>query len=311
MIRLMIILVLALSSSTVFADSFSGRFVGDLDGDRYTLSMQKNADGSYAGVIEAGGERVRLVGLLRGQQLIGTIYEEGDSYGFTASVQSGGGLLLTDEDGESVAFSREGSTVDSASRQPSSPATVQSSAVGSSDYSSASAIEGVSKVYINRIALKADRLSALQSQYGVRIQSGRYWYDARSGAWGLENGPTVGFIQAGLNLPGPMPASISGGGTHIFINGREIHPIDQRGLQALFGVTYPGRYWLDARGNLGLENGPALVNIAAQIRQNQARQSGSVTHGYNSGYGARGTLGGGMYSGRTASGKSVFWYPGM
>jgi len=36
----------------------------------------------------------------------------------------------------------------------------------------------------------------------------------------------------------------------------------------------------------------------------------SVTHGYGTS-GARGTVGGGMYSGRTATGKSVFWYPGM
>jgi hypothetical protein len=153
--------------------------------------------------------------------------------------------------------------------------------------------------------------------YQTRIGKGRYWYDKRCGAWGVENGPTVGFIMAGLDLPGPMPADISGGGTGIFINGREIHPMDQQGLQQLFGITYRGRYWLDAQGNLGVEGGPALVNIVAAIQDAQRRQAGgSTTHGYGSTGGARGTLarngqGGHMYSGRTASGKSVFWYPGM
>lgn len=51
----------------------------------------------------------------------------------------------------------------------------------------------------------------------------------------------------------------------------------------------------------------AIANLASAIQQ--AR--GSVTHGYDSTYGARGTVAGGMYSGRTATGKSVFWYPGM
>lgn len=62
-------------------------------------------------------------------------------------------------------------------------------------------------------------------------------------------------------------------------------------------------------GNLGPEGGPAIVNLAAAIQA--ARRQGSVTHGYDSTYGARGTVAGGMYSGRTATGKSVFWYPGM
>ena len=123
--------------------------------------------------------------------------------------------------------------------------------------------------------------------------------------------------MAGLDLPGPMPPDISGGGTGIFINGREIHPMDQLGLQQLFGITYRGRYWLDARGNLGMEGGTAIVNIVAAIQAAQRRHAGgSITHGYGSGYGGRGTLardgaGGHMYSGRTATGKSVFWYPGM
>ncbi|MBW2481584.1 MAG: hypothetical protein JRF38_16475, partial [Deltaproteobacteria bacterium] len=99
--------------------------------------------------------------------------------------------------------------------------------------------------------------------------------------------------MAGLDLPGPMPSDISGGDTGIFINGREIHPMDQLGLQQLFDITYRGRYWLDDRGNLGVEGGPALVNIVAAIQAAQSRQSGgSTTHGYGSASGARGTLAG-------------------
>jgi len=175
-------------------------------------------------------------------------------------------------------------------------------------------------IFFNRVKLPAQQVQAMESDYQTQIQDGRYWYDNHSGAWGVEGGPTAGFIQAGLGLPGPMPADISGGGTGIFINGREIHPLDQQGLQQLFGITYQGRYWLDAQGNLGQEGGPAITNIVAAIQNAQQNQQGtsaggnsgsSVTHGYDSNYGARGTSSGGIYSGRTASGKSVFWYPGM
>ena len=172
---------------------------------------------------------------------------------------------------------------------------------------------GEREVYINTVKLEEEKLKALEEAYGTTIENGRYWYDRLCGAWGVEEGPTAGFIMAGLDLPGPMPADISGGGTGIFINGREIHPLDQLGLQQLFGVTYTGQYWLDAQGNLGVEGGPVLVNIVyAILAAQRARQGGSVTHGYGSGGGARGTLSGsGMYSGRSASGKSIFWYPGM
>ena len=169
------------------------------------------------------------------------------------------------------------------------------------------------EVYINRIKLDNRKLVALEQGYQTTIQNGNYWYDRFCGAWGVEGGPTTGFIMAGLDLPGPMPSDVSGGGTGIFINGREIHPMDQRGLQQLFGVTYAGYYWLDAQGNLGVVGGPFIVNIVAAIQAAQrATSGGSVTHGYGSGSGSRGTLSsGGMYSGRTASGKSIFWYPGM
>ena len=69
---------------------------------------------------------------------------------------------------------------------------------------------------------------------------------------------------------------------------------------------------MDAQGNLGYLGGPAIANI---LQASQAAQSGgaggSVTQGYDSTYGGRGTIAGGMYSGRSATGKSVFWYPGM
>ena len=163
------------------------------------------------------------------------------------------------------------------------------------------------EVYINRVKLDSAFVLAVEARYRKTIQDGRYWYDAACGAWGVEDGPTAGFLAARLDLPGPMPADISGGGTGIFINGREIHVLDQEALQKIFGQTIPGRYWLDAAGNLGPESGPAIANLAVAIQ----KAGGSVTHGYGDAGGARGILGGGMYSGRAATGKSILWYPGL
>ncbi len=172
------------------------------------------------------------------------------------------------------------------------------------------------KVYFNRVQLSEQQLQSLESMLQTKVQDGKYWYDKMCGAWGVEGGPTAGFVYPGLELPGPMPVNISGGGTGVFINGREVHQLDKKGLEQLFGSAPAGRYWLDAQGNMGPEGGMPVVNLVMAIQQAQSRQGGgSVTHGYG-GTGARGTLGsdgegGSIYSGTDASGKSVFWFPGM
>jgi hypothetical protein len=78
-------------------------------------------------------------------------------------------------------------------------------------------------VVINGVGLNDQIVAALESTYRTRIQEGEYWYDTKCGAWGFAGGPTVGFIQAGLPIGGPLRADASNGNTNIFINGREIH----------------------------------------------------------------------------------------
>ena len=254
------------------------------------------------------GDIIVLTAKKHGKRILGEVNEYGDIYQFTATIHENGSLIFTDEDGETIIFRRH--------RTSESGVKSKAKHASAAEIKSTKSSSGKSEVYINRVKLNADKLKALETIYQTRIERGRYWYDKRCGAWGVEGGPTTGFILAGLNLPGPMPVDISGGGTGIFINGREIHPLDQLGLQRLFGITYQGNYWLDAQGNLGVVGGPAVVNILDAIQASRRQQAGgSITHGYKSTYGARGTLAGGssgsMYSGRTATGKSVFWYPGM
>lgn len=98
----------------------------------------------------------------------------------------------------------------------------------------------------------------MERTYRVQFVPGNYWYDKLTGAFGLKGGPCTGVGIAGLVIGGTLKANASGGGTTIFINGRALHPLDVAGLQT-FMQPLPGRYWMDAYGNFGYENYPAVV----------------------------------------------------
>jgi len=298
-------LILLLVAAAATATDYTGSYVArSPDGD-VTLDIEQDADGTISGQLGDGYVMMDLRGEIVGDGIRGEAADDdGEMLGFAAQFEGVGNLSvrlypkigddIIEDLAETLVFVPTASTP-SAVRGDPAPTTT-----------------GVRQVYINGTPLEDEVIRALETQYGIPIEDGHYWYDAACGAWGVEGGPTAGFIVAGLALPGPMPAKISGGGTDIFINGREIHPEDQVALQNIFGYTMPGRYWLDARGNLGQEGGPPLTSLASAMQASQQGQGGgSVTHGYGQGGGARGTLAGGMYSGRTASGKSVLWYPGM
>ena len=137
---------------------------------------------------------------------------------------------------------------------------------------SLSSIAVAGDVYVNRNKLSAEVVQYLQQQYG-EIPPGRYWYDAIAGLWGYENGPTQGKVAAGVTVGGVMPEDISGGGTSVFINGRELHPKEVEYLRLQFGYVNPGRYWLNNHGVGGYEGGPALF----QLQQPQQRRRSVLT----------------------------------
>ncbi|NNF59466.1 MAG: hypothetical protein HKN04_14615 [Rhodothermaceae bacterium] len=162
------------------------------------------------------------------------------------------------------------------------------------------------QVVINGQPLDDEHLRALDALSGTPILDGRYWYDHACGAWGMEGGPVLGFIVPGLDLPGPMPPDCSGGGTGTWINGRELHPQDRTALIQLFGACYPGRFWLDAQGNLGPEGGPPLANVLLAARQAQAGSGGGLVSDAGGTVGVDGSGGIGFFS-RNADGSFTSW----
>ncbi len=126
-------------------------------------------------------------------------------------------------------------------------------------------------IVINRRALSASQVQHLERMVGARLSAGRYWYDARSGAWGLERGPMQGILPAGLPIPAPLWRQASNGHTGVIVNGRELHRADVQRLVAAGVPVRRGRYWLNANGIGGYEGGPAAFNLKAML---QSRRSG-------------------------------------
>jgi hypothetical protein len=122
-------------------------------------------------------------------------------------------------------------------------------------------------VFINGRELNPQQVMALAATYRYAPPRGYFWYDAMSGAWGVEGHETIGFILPGYDL-GPLAADASAGNTGVFINGREINMVEAAALQRTFGAVYQGHWWIDGRtGNFGLEGNPMPIgNILAALR---------------------------------------------
>ena len=131
-------------------------------------------------------------------------------------------------------------------------------------------------IIINGRPISPQQVRELQAQYGQVAPPGRYWYDTRSGMWGVEGGALMGFMRPGHDF-GPLAANASRGNTGVFINGREINMAEAAFYQRLAGRVYQGHWWIDARGNVGLEENPSpMGNIYAAMQQAQqsAQHSG-------------------------------------
>jgi hypothetical protein len=113
-------------------------------------------------------------------------------------------------------------------------------------------IFGARVIMINGNSLTPGQLAALddiERARNLRLPDGAYWYDKESGLAGAWNQPAQLVLVPYMDLGGPMRSNCSGGGTGVFVNGRELHPSE---LSMLSGVALAPnlRYSLDPRGNL-------------------------------------------------------------
>lgn len=117
-------------------------------------------------------------------------------------------------------------------------------------------------IIVNGEELEKNQGRALLILYG-EIPAGNYWYDAASGLWGKIGGPSEGQFLPNMGLGGDLDPQASGGGTGIFVNGREIHAQELNQLQERYGEILPGRYWMNARLVGGRVGEPAIFNLNA------------------------------------------------
>jgi hypothetical protein len=125
-------------------------------------------------------------------------------------------------------------------------------------------------VFINEKEAPPEQLAQLKQLYGMAPPKGRYWYDSRSGLYGMWGFEAAGYIRPGHDF-GIVPAQASRGNTGVFINGREINLTEALFVQSIFGAVYQGRWWLDGHtGNVGLEPNPMpLANVVVALQQSQ------------------------------------------
>ena len=118
------------------------------------------------------------------------------------------------------------------------------------------------QVRINGSVLTPELIQEFEALYQVRPVPGDYWYDAMSGLYGTMGQQATGMMMPG-HLLGELPENASKGDTSVFINGRELTNIEVSYIARLLDTqAIPGRYWLDAFGNLGVEGLPIpLVNF--------------------------------------------------
>ena len=127
---------------------------------------------------------------------------------------------------------------------------------------------GGGEVLVNGARLNEEQLAGLERLYGVRPRAGRWWYDPASGLYGGEGGPAAGLMFAGHDLGVPSPGA-SAGTSSVWVNGRQLTRLEVLHIVGMVGgPVLPGRYWLDARFDVGVEGSPfPLGNLVALARR--------------------------------------------
>jgi hypothetical protein len=252
--RFRLILCIVVFSCTTKSQDFSGSFTGHSDGQQATLTLKKNAAGDFSGTLQSGGMTLAIKGRVKNNILSGTVGDESEGFRFRAHWQ-GSQLAFTmseaDESGdenEIVMFERSSSTRTTAQKPRERTR---------------------EEVIINDAPLSKRQIAEIEKQYGVKPKPGNYWYDAKSGLYGVVGYPAYGYMQPNHRF-GSMKKDASNGNTGIFINGRELPPLEYTVWSYMVGSwIQAGTYWLDHQGNAGYEGNPTpVINLFVAAKQN-------------------------------------------
>jgi hypothetical protein len=234
------------------AESREGRYISD--GDEMELTVKEPAAGEISGVLKGPDGNATFTAKAKAGRYAGVMEISGES--FPVLFEWNGGLVTVaigpEGEGEMLAFTR-------AKAAPTKTAKAEEPPKGKT--------ATTRKVSINGMRFTDEDLLRAEKVYGIRVPDADYWYDTVLGAWGVRGSPTLGFLAPGLELGGPLQADASGGGTGVFVNGRELHPHDVIALQQITGPILQGRYFITAQGYAGIEDGPPKWDLGALVAQ--------------------------------------------
>ena len=170
--------------------------------------------------------------------------------------------------------------------------------------SPALAQRGRTETVINGTTMTDVQKAEFVRTYGVPPLAGDFWYDTRSGLWGVKGREAFGLLRPGHNY-GTLAATASAGNTGVFINGRQINVAEALYLRNLLGRVIPGRWWLDGTtGYFGLEGNPLPAgNLFVAVRAAQSRSAGGGANYYNDGMGTSMAISAGCATGSTGVGS--------
>jgi hypothetical protein len=172
------------------------------------------------------------------------------------------------------------------------------------DGSAALAQPGRLETIINGTRMTESQKVEFARIYGRPPLAGDFWYDPRSGLWGVKGREAFGLLRPGHNY-GTLATTASAGNTGVFINGRQINVLEAAYLRTLFGTVIPGRWWLDGTtGYFGVEGNPIPAgNLFLAVRAAQSSGSGGANY-YNDGMGTSMATSAGCATGSTGVGSS-------
>lgn len=272
-----VLLLLTLLPLAAGAQGYSGTFSAQTEMGTFTLILRSVDGDTYEGELVGEGGMFSLNGAIVEGGLSGSAGDGYDTFGFQVT-RDGDlwtfSLFEPDESGEPV----EGTT----ETLVFSPIEGMSAASGDSVRRD---------VRINGILLGEEQLSEFESIYRQRPVPGDYWYDAKSGLYGVVGFPSYGYMMPDHSF-GTVGRDVSHGTTAVFINGRELPASEYAIWSHMVGSwIQQGRYWLDHQGNAGYEGDPAiLINLFVASRQN--------------GYSGQGGSGDNFWSTRFSAGNS-------
>lgn len=264
-----ICILLSLLTNVSIAQDFTGQYFVQTAEGSVTLNLQNN-QGNYNGNLSGNGMSFQIQGTVQNGMLSGTVGEAWDGLLFQAEL-NGNELTFvmaeTDYYGnpdyataQTLIFQKQATRVQEKKEEKQ---------------------EKKGDVIINNKALTKEQIAEIEQTYGIKPLPGNYWYDARSGLYGVVGYQAYGFMLPNHNF-GSMNRNASNGNTGVFVNGREI-PIGEYTIWSSMVGSWiqPGAYWLDHTGNAGYEGNPMPVINLYQAAQQRAYNSQGGSGGDN------------------------------